>query len=68
MDFILEEFQEISVSKIVKWVATLSMIFGGMAPYIPQYREIRRTENADGFSLYVCLALLLANTLRILFW
>ncbi|PNF31155.1 PQ-loop repeat-containing protein 1 [Cryptotermes secundus] len=44
------------------------MIFGGMVPYIPQYREIKRTEDAEGFSLFVCLTLLVANTLRILFW
>ncbi|PNI19247.1 PQLC1 isoform 9, partial [Pan troglodytes] len=30
-------------------------------------RDIRRTQNADGFSTYVCLVLLVANILRILF-
>jgi uncharacterized protein with PQ loop repeat len=44
------------------------MIFGGVVPYIPQYLEIARTKNAEGFSLFVCLTLLIANTLRILFW
>ncbi|KAG7204142.1 hypothetical protein KM043_001987 [Ampulex compressa] len=44
------------------------MIFGGVIPYIPQYREIKKKEDAEGFSLYVCLTLLIANTLRILFW
>jgi len=44
------------------------MIFGGVVPFIPQYLDIRRTQNAEGFSTYVCLALLIANTLRILFW
>ncbi|XP_022698457.1 PQ-loop repeat-containing protein 1-like isoform X3 [Varroa jacobsoni] len=32
------------------------------------YREILRTKNADGFSTFVCLALLVANILRIFFW
>ena len=44
------------------------MIFGGVVPYIPQYRDIARTENTDGFSPMVCFVLLIANTLRILFW
>ncbi|XP_069691951.1 solute carrier family 66 member 2 isoform X2 [Periplaneta americana] len=68
MDSILEEVSNVSVSKIVKWISAGAMIFGGVVPYIPQYREIKRTEDAEGFSLFVCLALLVANTLRILFW
>lgn len=68
MEYIISEIQDISMSKLAKWCASLVMIFGGVAPYVPQYREIKRTENAEGFSLHVCLALLLANTLRILFW
>ena len=46
----------------------LAMIFGGVVPYIPQYLSIKRSGNTKGFSLYVCLALIIANTLRILFW
>jgi len=48
--------------------AELAMVFGGVVPYIPQYLNIKRTHNTKGFSLYVCLALIVANTLRILFW
>ncbi|CAF1047205.1 unnamed protein product [Adineta ricciae] len=44
------------------------MIFGGVVPYIPQYLMIRRSQNAEGFSNYVCLTLLIANILRIEFW
>uniref|UniRef100_A0A671SNM3 Solute carrier family 66 member 2 n=1 Tax=Sinocyclocheilus anshuiensis TaxID=1608454 RepID=A0A671SNM3_9TELE len=51
----------------VSWVASVAIIFGGVVPYIPQYRDIRRTQNAEGFSTYVCLVLLVANILRILF-
>ncbi|XP_063236333.1 solute carrier family 66 member 2 isoform X1 [Bacillus rossius redtenbacheri] len=61
-------FEDITLPRIVKWISAAAMIFGGIIPYIPQYREIKRTENAEGFSLFVCLALLIANTLRILFW
>lgn len=68
MDIILEEVQEITVSKVIKWISSTVMIFGGVAPFIPQYREIKRKNDAEGFSLYVCLVLLIANTLRILFW
>ncbi|XP_032391470.1 solute carrier family 66 member 2 isoform X2 [Etheostoma spectabile] len=52
---------------LVSWVAAGAMVFGGVVPYIPQYRDIRRTQNAEGFSTYVCLVLLVANILRILF-
>ncbi|XP_072323091.1 solute carrier family 66 member 2 isoform X2 [Scyliorhinus torazame] len=56
------------VSKLASWVAAGAMVFGGVVPYIPQYRDIKRTQNAEGFSIYVCLVLLVANILRILFW
>lgn len=52
---------------LVTWVAAGAMIFGGVVPYVPQYRHIRRSQNAEGFSTYVCLVLLVANILRILF-
>ncbi|XP_061521169.1 solute carrier family 66 member 2 isoform X2 [Phyllopteryx taeniolatus] len=52
---------------LVSWAAAGAMMFGGVIPYIPQYRDIRRTQNAEGFSAYVCLVLLVANILRILF-
>jgi hypothetical protein len=68
MDSVLEELSDISAMKVVKWISCGAMIFGGMVPYIPQYREIKRTEDAEGFTLCVCLTLLVANTLRILFW
>ena len=46
----------------------VAMVVGGVVPYIPQFMSIRRKRSTKGFSLYVCLALLVANTLRILFW
>ncbi|KAK4297073.1 hypothetical protein Pmani_030476 [Petrolisthes manimaculis] len=52
----------------VGWTSAVAMMFGGVVPYIPQYLDIKKTENTEGFSLYVCLVLLVANTLRILFW
>lgn len=62
------EMPEITALNIISWVSAAAMVFGGVVPYIPQYRDIKRSENAEGFSTYVCLALLIANTLRILFW
>ena len=44
------------------------MVFGGVMPYIPQYLQIQSKQTTQGFSMYVCLALLIANTLRIIFW
>uniref|UniRef100_A0AAY4C0W7 Solute carrier family 66 member 2 n=1 Tax=Denticeps clupeoides TaxID=299321 RepID=A0AAY4C0W7_9TELE len=54
-------------NQLVTWIAATAIIFGGVVPYIPQYRDIRQTQNAEGFSTYVCLVLLVANILRILF-
>lgn len=56
------------VTNLVKWTAAGAMVFGGVVPYVPQYRDIKRSENAEGFSTYVCLVLLVANSLRIFFW
>ncbi|CAA16511.3 PQ-loop repeat-containing protein 1 [Caenorhabditis elegans] len=44
------------------------IIVGGSIPYVFQYVEIHHRRNASGFSLFVCLALCVANILRILFW
>jgi uncharacterized protein with PQ loop repeat len=59
---------DVSLVVLVSFIAQMAMIFGGVFPYIPQYNEIYKSGNAEGFSLYVCLALLAANILRILFW
>ncbi|CAH2239916.1 solute carrier family 66 member 2 isoform X2 [Pararge aegeria] len=68
MDWIISDELGLTVGHLVGWGAATAMIVGGVAPYIPQYRQIRKTQDAEGFSLYVCLTLLIANTLRILFW
>ncbi|XP_006000197.1 solute carrier family 66 member 2 [Latimeria chalumnae] len=53
---------------LLTWLASFVMIFGGVVPYIPQYQDIQKTSNAEGFSTRVCLVLLVANILRIFFW
>lgn len=68
MEFLTNELSDVSISKLAKWIAIGAMTFGGSIPYIPQYREIKRTEDTEGFSLFVCFTLLVANTLRIFFW
>ncbi|CAF1619830.1 unnamed protein product [Rotaria magnacalcarata] len=52
----------------VRVVSQALMIFGGVVPYIPQYLIIKSSQNAEGFSNYVCLTLLIANILRVEFW
>jgi hypothetical protein len=61
-------FGKVTIWAVLDWISSLAMIVGGVLPYIPQYLKIKKTQNADGFSLYVCLTLLIANILRILFW
>ncbi|KYM98079.1 PQ-loop repeat-containing protein 1 [Cyphomyrmex costatus] len=64
----MDDTYELNLKNLAGWIASSVLIFGAVIPYIPQYKEIKRKEDAEGFSLYVCLTLLIANTLRILFW
>ncbi|KAJ8335519.1 hypothetical protein SKAU_G00388610 [Synaphobranchus kaupii] len=64
----IEEEVELESWSLLSWVASCVMVFGGVLPYVPQYQEIQRTSNTEGFSTRVCLVLLLANILRIFFW
>lgn len=68
MDWIINDELGLTVGHLVTWSAASFMVVGGVLPYIPQYRQIKQTQDPEGFSLLVCLALLLANSLRILFW
>uniref|UniRef100_A0A3B5LC51 Solute carrier family 66 member 2 n=1 Tax=Xiphophorus couchianus TaxID=32473 RepID=A0A3B5LC51_9TELE len=52
---------------LLSLLASVVMVFGGALPYIPQYQEIQRSSNTEGFSTRVCLVLLVANILRIFF-
>lgn len=60
--------QEFGFTQLVSFIASGFMVFGGIVPYMPQYQMIKRSRNAQGFSTLVCLSLLVANILRILFW
>uniref|UniRef100_A0A6B2EFD2 Solute carrier family 66 member 2 n=1 Tax=Phlebotomus kandelakii TaxID=1109342 RepID=A0A6B2EFD2_9DIPT len=68
MDWIINDELGLTLGHVVGWAAASAMVIGGVIPYIPQYRQIKQTQDPEGFSLHVCLALLIANTLRILFW
>lgn len=59
---------DIDFHSVTSFLASGAIIFGGVVPYIPQYFEILRSKNSSGFSTYVCLNLIAANTLRIIFW
>ena len=56
------------LGELFTWVLQFFMVFGGILPYLPQYRTVKRTRDAEGFSTFVCFVLLVANILRILFW
>ncbi|XP_053697221.1 solute carrier family 66 member 2 [Sabethes cyaneus] len=68
MDWIINDELGLTVGHVVGYVSASFMVVGGVLPYIPQYKQIKQTQDAEGFSLHVCLALLIANSLRILFW
>lgn len=68
MDWIINDELGWTVGDLVSYSAATAMIIGGIIPYVPQYKQIKRTQDPEGFSLLVCLTLLIANTLRILFW
>ncbi|XP_063902395.1 solute carrier family 66 member 2 isoform X1 [Zophobas morio] len=68
MDWVISDELSLTVGAVVGWISAGAMIIGGVIPYIPQYRQIKKSQDAEGFSLLVCLALLIANTLRIMFW
>ena len=56
------------VIQIISLISSVTMVFGGVVPYVPQYWDILQSRDAEGFSMHVCLALLVANVLRIFFW
>ncbi|XP_075247487.1 solute carrier family 66 member 2-like [Convolutriloba macropyga] len=56
------------LASIFKSLAILGMVIGGVIVFIPQYMEIWKTGNAEGFSTHVCLILIVANMLRLCFW
>ena len=58
----------ISFASLTSLLASTGIVVGGVVPYVPQYISIRRSKNSAGFSTYVCLALIAANALRIIFW
>lgn len=68
MDWIISDELNLTVGHVLRGAAASAMVVGGVIPYVPQYRQIKETQDADGFSLLVCLTLLVANSLRILFW
>ncbi|ESO00143.1 hypothetical protein HELRODRAFT_128239, partial [Helobdella robusta] len=53
---------------VVELAVSSAIVLGGVLPYVPQYLDIQKSRNSEGFSTLVCLTLLIANVLRILFW
>ncbi|OQR97925.1 PQ-loop repeat-containing protein 1-like isoform X1 [Achlya hypogyna] len=50
------------------WVADVGIVCGGVLPYVPQYVYMVRSGDTSGFSSWVCLILLIANTTRVCFY
>lgn len=64
----LYENNMFALLQVFEYGSAAAIVLGGVFPYIPQYLQIKKSENQEGFSLYVCLVLIIANTLRIIFW
>lgn len=56
------------IDRLVEWTLCVALIVGPIVGYIPQYGEINRTSNTEGFSTHVCFILIAANILRAFFW
>jgi hypothetical protein len=63
-----EAIEESGILGFGLFIAQVLLIIAPVAPYVPQYMEIRRTRDASGFSLYVCLALMSSASIRIAYW
>ncbi|TNN85048.1 PQ-loop repeat-containing protein 1 [Liparis tanakae] len=68
VEVVLQEEDMQDSWSLLSFMASCLMVFGGALPYVPQYQDIQRSSNSDGFSTRVCLLLLIANILRIFFW
>nr|XP_032813327.1 solute carrier family 66 member 2-like [Petromyzon marinus] len=51
-----------------EYAASAAMVLGGAVPYLPQFLAIRRSGRTENFSLHVCLVVLTASVLRVVFW
>ena len=59
--------------KYQKWwinndIMIIGMILGPCLGYIIQCFKIMKERNADGFSPFICLILLVANIFRVFWW
>ena len=68
-------FQGFTVDDVVSflalvagWVANVFFLIGPVLMFVPQYKSIRDSGSATGFSTNVCLVLLVSHTMRCFFW
>jgi len=45
MDWVTDEWHELTFNQLLSYMASAGIIFGGVVPYIPQYKQIK--ENLD---------------------
>lgn len=64
-DFIIEHTNDLG--KIIANNCA-GMIIGPCIGYVIQCYKMNNEKNSEGFSPYVCLILLIANILRVLWW
>lgn len=53
---------------LLELLLCIALVFGPIVGYIPQYLEIRNSQNPAGFSTLVCFILISSNILRVFFW
>jgi hypothetical protein len=56
------------ISMIGRLFLSLFIVVGPTLGYIPQYKKISNSQSVGAFSLWICLILLISQSLRILFW
>jgi hypothetical protein len=49
MDWVISDELSLTVGTVVGWVSAGAMIIGGVIPYIPQYRQIKKLKMLKDF-------------------
>lgn len=57
-----------AIANYFSFTVNVAMIFGPCFAYLLQAEKFKSIHSSKGFSLYVCLIILVANILRIYFW
>eukprot|EP00695_Tsukubamonas_globosa_P003108 TRINITY_DN474_c0_g1_i1.p1 TRINITY_DN474_c0_g1~~TRINITY_DN474_c0_g1_i1.p1 ORF type:complete len:229 (+),score=77.95 TRINITY_DN474_c0_g1_i1:68-754(+) len=58
----------IQFADVVGFLLDTTMVVGAVIGYVFQYRDIKKDQSAEGFSLMIPFILLISNILRVFFW